>query len=56
MTNNKNEQKCTIDDDTFYTFPKNTWIADTGAPCYTSNNAYDMSNVKMITKLCRDFR
>ena len=39
---------CTIDDDTFFSFTKNTWIGDSGVSCHITNNntgLYDITNI-----------
>ena len=37
---------CTMQDAVFYTFTKNTWIGDTGALCYITNDSTGMFDIE----------
>ena len=40
---------CTIDEETFHLFTKNTWIGDSGASCYITNNETGLYNITVIS-------
>ena len=41
---------CTINGNTFFSFRKNTWIGDSGAPCHITNDDKGMYDVININK------
>ena len=46
---------CTINDETFHLFTKNTWIGDSGASCYIINDitgVYDVTDINKSVQGC----
>ena len=49
--NTENGMMCTIDGTSFHLFTKNTWIGDSGASCYITNDEHGMYDITEIDEL-----